>query len=912
MRSLRGIACSALLLVAAAPAAAAPQLVRTLPNKMTLIVRQINTRPVVSVQAWVRAGDRDDPPGQRGLSEVLGRCLFDRTPRRERGTILKEIASIGGTAGSETHYSYTVYSINVPSRYANQALDFLADAIMHSAPDSAILAIAKDRVRTDSERALAAPEQAAINPIREELHAGTALTSPFVAPPVEVAALALPMVQRFYHDQYVAENLTIVAAGDLDPGSFSQRVERVFAEMPKNRAPAKPRVSERSIQSTRTLVIPLGKKVEGAGISLGFRAPVWGTADALALDVLMALLVDSPTSRLHERLATGEPRFTVAASFRDFGPDGGTITYSLVGKPERLREGEEVLLNELEKVRSAPIASGEFQAAVQAILERELYLRSEFAGIARATGIAAMQGAIGSDEVYFRRLKALKPEDLIAVARKYLDVKQAVVVEMAPDSALGSLGSAADLAKRLKDKQAMYGSAYGSGPPVTASADAERRARVDAPLAAIPPATDLGRGRVERSVMAGGARLLVSEDPSAPLVSIGVYLAGGVRYENDRNNGVTTLLKEALLSAADPKGNGKPYRYSLAELGNLTPYQDRDMWGYSISVPAEKYADALRRLGTMLAHAETDTVSVDAARLLVLEGLDKWLENETAQRGRLIFATKYQVSGYRLPGLGTHSTIIKMPHADVVDFYRKFVVKPNLVVAVFGDVRASDVKAVAEDAVREIPDRPFEPGTIPKEGDFAGFREKWELGGGDYTTVTLAFDGPPATSPDMPAMYVINSVFVGPKGWFSQYVLSKEFIANAASSVAQAVDESPIIASIDIKGTLREEESALLLFRQFKKIGLLPLEGQIAPELVNAKAHAIGTFCMQLDTNGARAFQYSRAELFGLGMDYVPSLPAKMDALSASDLTIVGTKYFQKDDFVRQPYAVSETRPGGW
>ena len=154
---------------------------------------------------------------------------------------------------------------------------------------------------------------------------------------------------------------------------------------------------------------------------------------------------------------------------------------------------------------------------------------------------------------------------------------------------------------------------------MTQSAEPERVRRIDAPLAQIPAAPfDAGRSRVDLATLSGGLRVLTSEDRSVPLVTIGVYLAGGVRYENDKNNGVTTMLRELLLSSADSKAAGAQYRHSLADVGRLVPYQDRDMWGVSLSVPADSWRDALGRLGAMFAHPEIDTVSVDATRLLVL------------------------------------------------------------------------------------------------------------------------------------------------------------------------------------------------------------------------------------------------------------------------------------------------------
>ena len=211
-----------------------------------------------------------------------------------------------------------------------------------------------------------------------------------------------------------------------------------------------------------------------------------------------------------------------------------------------------------------------------------------------------------------------------------------------------------------------------------------------------------------------------------------------------------------------------------------------------------------------------------------------------------------------------------------------------------------------------MPAKPFQPGTIAKEGEFEGFREKWELGGGPDCTVTLAFSGPPATSPDMPTMYVINSVLSGPSGWFKQYLETNEFIRGTTSIVSQSVDESPILASATIKGPVQEENGVKLLFRQFKKIAYLPLTMEMADTLRYAKSHAVGSYLSLLSSNTTRAFQSGRGELFGLSVDYPVILPAKIDAITSDDLLRVGMKYFEKDEFNRRPYAISETRPGGW
>jgi predicted Zn-dependent peptidase len=347
-------------------------------------------------------------------------------------------------------------------------------------------------------------------------------------------------------------------------------------------------------------------------------------------------------------------------------------------------------------------------------------------------------------------------------------------------------------------------------------------------------------------------------------------------------------------------------------MGAMVSYQDKDMWGCTITLPSDSWRQAAARLGSMFSHPDLDTINVDATRLYVLDALDRWLHDEEAQRQRLIFPTKYLVSGYRLPGLGSHKTLVSVPHQQIVDWYRTFVVQPNMVISVFGDVDGAAVSPEIEKDFHDVSAKPFHPGTVAQEGDFDGFREKWELGGGPTSTVTIAFNGPPAKSPDVPALYVVASLLAGPKGWLQQYIMTTGGAQGVNSILSQAVDECPLLTTVVVAGPLQEEDMVKLTFRQIKKAALLPLHGDLAPDLVLARTLAANSYLMSLDSNPTRALQFSRSELFGLGIDYPILLPAKIGGITSDDILRIGLKYFQKDQFNRAAYAVSETRPGGW
>ncbi len=893
------------------PAEAAPQLVRTLPNKATLIVRESRTRPVVAIQVYVRAGSRDESRSERGVASVLSQLVWEGNANRSKSDVDQVVSMVGGRYDSQVAAGFILYEMDVPARSFGRGVETLGEIILRPSFERKPVENAKSLARTRARNALGHAALASMNPLREALHPGNALGAPASAPDREIEAVTSPLVQRFHRTWFTGENLLVVVAGDVDSEEAATAVTAAFGSVSKERSPARARIQEKPLAGPKVLGLANPAGAGGSAVTIGFRAPAWGTADALALDALVALLADYRDARLQHRVAEGP--FLGASAQRSFEADGGTVAFSITASPETFAEAEGLLFSEIERARFTPISTDELRSTIETMIARDLVFQQDLAGVGRVTAYSAMQTKPGADEVYEQRLRALRPEDLIAVARQYLDPKQSVVVYMAPTNFVDSLNLYDGLEARAREKMAIAAGTYSSGPLATVSAPEECRRRIDAPLAAISAAPrDAGRGRVARSTV-DGIRVLSSEDATAPVATIAVYLEGSVRHENERNNGITKLLRETLLTSSDGQSGGLAYRFSLPEMGRFAPYQDRDMWGYTLTVPSTRWKEALSRLGAMLSHPEIDTITVDATRLLVLDEQTQWMNDDTARRRHLLFATKYQVSGYRFPLLGSRAALAALTLSDVADFYKRFVVKPNLVVAVFGDVNDNEVGPAVAQAFRDVSGRAYAPGTIANEGTFENFREKWELGRGPECTVSVAFDGPPASGSDVRTMYVINSLFTNPRGWFQTYVRDKSaYVREIDSYVAHAIDECPLVATVSAADPPSEETVVRMVFGQFRSAAGIRLVEEFAPDLENARRHATGLFQMGLQSNAGRAFQHARAEIFRLPADYVVTFAAKLQSVTPEDVQRAAFQYFQYPDAGRRPYAVSETRPGGW
>jgi len=116
------------------PAIPAGVRVVALDNGLTIIIREDHSAPVVSAQAWCKAGSINEGRWLgAGLSHVLEHMLFKGTSTRPGSRIDQEVQEAGGYMNAYTSFDRTVYWINVPNTGAKVAIDILCDIMQNAA-----------------------------------------------------------------------------------------------------------------------------------------------------------------------------------------------------------------------------------------------------------------------------------------------------------------------------------------------------------------------------------------------------------------------------------------------------------------------------------------------------------------------------------------------------------------------------------------------------------------------------------------------------------------------------------------------------------------------------------------------------------------------------------------------------------
>ena len=106
-----------------------------LPSGLTVLTEENHAAPVAALQIWVKVGSADEREGEAGLAHLHEHMLFKGTSRRGPGEIAREIEGAGGEINAWTSFDETVYHVVTASRFFEQGLDVLADALTSASFD---------------------------------------------------------------------------------------------------------------------------------------------------------------------------------------------------------------------------------------------------------------------------------------------------------------------------------------------------------------------------------------------------------------------------------------------------------------------------------------------------------------------------------------------------------------------------------------------------------------------------------------------------------------------------------------------------------------------------------------------------------------------------------------------------------
>ncbi|MDS4030702.1 MAG: pitrilysin family protein [Candidatus Contendobacter sp.] len=417
---------------------AAPVHEFTLANGLKVLVRVDRRAPVVVSQVWYKVGSSYEPSGLTGISHLLEHMMFKGTPTVPGGEFSRLIAANGGDENAFTSRDFTAYFQTLEKDRLELSFRLEADRMRHLLlkPEE----VAKEAQVVAEERRLRTDDQPdALT--QERFHAAAYVTSPYRQPIIgwmqDIQSIRPDDLKRWYQQWYAPNNAILVVVGDVDPAKVRELAEKHFGSLPPSDL-TPPRLDQEIPQlGERRLVVKTPAEVPY--VVLGYKAPTFKTAtedwEPYALDVLDGVLDGGNSGRISRNLIRGSQ--VAAAAGTSYSPTSRLEElFVLAGNPAPGRgnaELEQSLRAEVAKLREELVSPDELARVVAQVAATDVYQQDSlfYQGMRLGTLETVGLGWNRLDD-YVQRIQAVTPEQVRAVARKYLTDDRLTVATLEP------------------------------------------------------------------------------------------------------------------------------------------------------------------------------------------------------------------------------------------------------------------------------------------------------------------------------------------------------------------------------------------------------------------------------------------------------------------------------------------------
>src|SRR5881396_3669939 len=196
-----------------------------LDNGLTVLVREDHSAPIVTAQAWCRAGSVTEGKWTgAGLSHVLEHMLFKGTTTRGVAAIAQEVERKGGYINAYTSFEQTVFYINLPAENWQTAVDILADAMMNATIPEAELLKEKQVILREMAMRLDDPGRRSSSMLWSTAYIEHPYRLPVIGYREIYDRVSRDDVVTYYKKMYVPNNLVFVVVGDVNAADVESRL----------------------------------------------------------------------------------------------------------------------------------------------------------------------------------------------------------------------------------------------------------------------------------------------------------------------------------------------------------------------------------------------------------------------------------------------------------------------------------------------------------------------------------------------------------------------------------------------------------------------------------------------------------------------------------------------------------------
>ncbi len=398
-----------------------------LENGLVAFVAEADQVPLVTLSAFIRAGKVSDK--SQGAAESLQDALKNSGPSgMSSGDFRAGLKQMAAEYTVNLHDEWMEISLNVPAEDLDQALRIFAgllrslsisDANIESAAGS-VAPVPDDPEAESGQELYDGSMSEAVDRFYEILYKD----HPFGSRPTmdDFDVLNADDVSAYYAKVFVPGNLTIAVAGAIDLDDIKGRLADLFGDWAAADVPEPKQMPAVNRNGAELHHFPSNKLL--SWLVIGHDLPLVPVEEQAALEVMNYIIgAEHVKTRLMVETRYKYGYTNDASGFLEdqwYGPGG--YTFRSYSRPEVIENIYRNMLGELIRIRDEEVTDRELFVAIGALADGTFPARyRDGYALTRSFALERLRyGNHNKSASYVQRIRAVKKEDVLDAARKYL------------------------------------------------------------------------------------------------------------------------------------------------------------------------------------------------------------------------------------------------------------------------------------------------------------------------------------------------------------------------------------------------------------------------------------------------------------------------------------------------------------
>ena len=839
----------------------------TLENGLKVILEENHASPVVAVNVWVKVGSACEDEGEFGLAHVHEHMLFKGTEKRGVGEIARLIESSGGDINAFTSFDETVYYVVIASRFVDTALDVLSDAVSNSTFDPSELEKELEVVLEEIRRGEDSPSRVLSQKMFAEAFTKHTYKRPIIGTTESVKSFTREKILNFYNKWYSPDNMVVVAVGDFNGTDIKNKIADTFGKLKKRDIPECNIPQEDRQNNIRPFVI--SKEIKEGYFVLAYHVPEAKSEYTPVLDVISNILGSGESSRFY-RIIKEEKGLVNSIYAYAFTPkEPGLFVIGGTVNPENYKSSLTEILSELYSLKYNKVSNQEIEKAKVNIESDTIYTRETMQGQAQKLGFFEVEtGDYIFEKQYLEKVSNVTQNDIIRVANKYFNNNNLTAGFLLPKD---------NITINTKDIENIA---------VQSSKSIAKKSKVKS-VTETP--------EVSKTEMDNGITLLVKENHSTPIFAARAVFLGGVRFEDDNNNGISNFLSD-MFTRGTTYRTAEEIAIEIESIaGDISGFSGRNSIGVSVESLSKNFDSAMDIFADVLLNSSFPEEEIERAKREILANINRQADNPVRTAVNKFLSTLYTEHPYRLDTLGKPDTVERISRKDLEDYYKKYINPQNMVIAVAGNVETKKVIDTINKYFSEFKSTKLKLPVLKPEEKADSIREASVTQKDKAQThILMGFLAPSLKDKDQYAFEILNTVLAGQGGRLFTELRDNKSLAYTVTSFFTPGLE-PGYFGVYIGTAPQKEKEAIQSIKQ--QLLLLLEMGINDDELNRAKNYLVGSFEIGLQQNSSQAARIGFDELYGLGWDEYKRYPEEIMGVTKEDVLKAAKKYIDIDGY---------------